>query len=141
LDIHRLSDPRMAVVMFKNMIALTCLSLILDLSGHAPVADPNAQIQTTGSHKPVIVGIRDGLWLYTQAHTLAKVVGHPDAVVIATGDWEEWNVPLSRFTSAGVSLNSVNRIILGVEDRISPKAGGAGKLSIDDIRLTRMDAP
>jgi len=70
-----------------------------------------------------------------------KVVSHPDPAAIATGNWEEWNIPLSQFTSAGVSLNSVKKIIIGVGDRISPKAGSAGKLYIDDIRLTRAATP
>jgi hypothetical protein len=67
-----------------------------------------------------------------------KVVSHPDPAVIATGNWEEWNIPLSQFTSAGVSLNSVKKLIVGVGDRLSPKAGKAGKLYIDDLRLTRV---
>jgi regulation of enolase protein 1 (concanavalin A-like superfamily) len=67
-----------------------------------------------------------------------KVVSHPDPAVIATGNWEEWNIPLSQFSSAGVSLNNVKKLIVGVGDRLSPKAGNAGKLYIDDIRLTRV---
>jgi regulation of enolase protein 1 (concanavalin A-like superfamily) len=70
-----------------------------------------------------------------------KVVSNPNPVAIATGSWEEWNIPLSQFTSAGVNLNNVKKILIGVGDRISPKAGSAGKLYIDDIRLTRVDAP
>jgi len=70
-----------------------------------------------------------------------KVVSHPDPKAIATGNWEEWNIPLSQFTSAGVSLNSVKKIIIGVGDRNSPKTGSAGKLYIDDIRLTRVSTP
>jgi hypothetical protein len=32
-------------------------------------------------------------------------------------------------------------MIIGVGDRNSPKAGGAGKLYIDDIRLIRAETP
>jgi hypothetical protein len=32
----------------------------------------------------------------------------------------------------------VKQIIIGVGDRNAPKAGGKGKLNIDDIRLTRV---
>jgi len=64
-----------------------------------------------------------------------KVVSNPDRSLIATGDWEACKVPLSEFTSAGVNLNSVKKLVLGVGDRSSPRAGGTGKLYIDDIRL------
>jgi hypothetical protein len=70
-----------------------------------------------------------------------KVVSNLDTVMIATGNWEEWNIPLSQFTSAGVNLNGVKKLIVGVGDRNAPKAGGKGKLNIDDIRLTRVSTP
>jgi len=68
----------------------------------------------------------------------SKVVSHPDTLVIATGGWEEWNIPLSEFTSGGVSLSGVKKVTVGVGSRIAPNSGGgAGKLYIDDLRLTR----
>jgi hypothetical protein len=70
-----------------------------------------------------------------------KVVSHPDPTVIATGSWEQWSVPLSSFTSAGVNVASVIKMTIGVGDRGAPKAGHAGKLYIDDIRLTQVAAP
>jgi hypothetical protein len=70
-----------------------------------------------------------------------KVVSHPDPVAIISGAWVEWNVPLSQITSAGVSLSNVKKLIIGIGDRNAPKAGGAGKVYIDDLRLTRMDTP
>ncbi len=63
------------------------------------------------------------------------VVSNPDKTLIATGNWEQWVIPLSQFTSAGVNLGSVKRVIIGVGDRGAPKAGSSGKLYIDDIRL------
>jgi regulation of enolase protein 1 (concanavalin A-like superfamily) len=66
-----------------------------------------------------------------------KVVTHPDPTVISTGTWQEWSIPLTQFTSSGLNLTSVKKMLVGVGDRTSPKAGGAGTLYIDDIRLTR----
>jgi regulation of enolase protein 1 (concanavalin A-like superfamily) len=63
------------------------------------------------------------------------VVSNPDKTLIATGNWEQWVIPLSQFTSAGVNLGSVKKMIIGVGDRSAPKAGSSGKLYIDDIRL------
>jgi regulation of enolase protein 1 (concanavalin A-like superfamily) len=65
------------------------------------------------------------------------VVSHPDPTVIATGNWEQWSIPLSQFTSGGVNVGAVRKMIIGVGDRGVPKAGGSGKLYIDDIRITR----
>jgi hypothetical protein len=67
----------------------------------------------------------------------SKVVSNPDTAVIATGAWEQWSIPLSQFTSAGVNLGSIKKMMVGVGDRNAPKAGSSGKLYIDDIRLTR----
>jgi hypothetical protein len=64
-----------------------------------------------------------------------KVVSNPDQTLITTGNWEAWKIPLSEFTSAGVNVNSVKKLYLGVGDRSSPRVGGTGKLYIDDIRL------
>jgi hypothetical protein len=68
----------------------------------------------------------------------SKVVSNPDTTVIATGTWQQWQIPLSQFSNAGVNLGTVQRLTIGVGDRNSPKAGGSGKLYIDDIRLTRL---
>ncbi len=64
-----------------------------------------------------------------------KVVSHPDPMVISTGSWEQWSIPLSQFTSAGVNLGSIKKMVIGVGERSAPKAGNSGKLYIDDIRL------
>jgi regulation of enolase protein 1 (concanavalin A-like superfamily) len=62
-------------------------------------------------------------------------VNNLDKTVIATGNWEQWIVPLSQFRSAGVNLGSVKKMVIGVGDRGAPKPGSSGKLYIDDIRL------
>jgi len=70
-----------------------------------------------------------------------KVVSNPDTGVIASGAWQEWDVPLTAFTSAGVNLGSIKKMVIGVGVPSAPKMGGAGKLYIDDIRLARIAAP
>jgi hypothetical protein len=66
-----------------------------------------------------------------------RVVSHPDPAIIATGAWEAWSIPLSTFTSSGVNVGSIQKIIIGVGDRTTPKVGGTGKLYIDDIRVIK----
>jgi hypothetical protein len=63
------------------------------------------------------------------------IVSYPDAVLVTSAVWVEWRVPLSRFT--GVDLAQVRTLYLGVGDPTSPKAGGAGRLYIDDIRVVK----
>jgi regulation of enolase protein 1 (concanavalin A-like superfamily) len=67
-----------------------------------------------------------------------KMIANPDPAVIATGNWEEWSIPFSEFTSAGINMNGIKKMMLGVGNPSAPKAGGAGKLYIDDIRLPRV---
>jgi len=71
----------------------------------------------------------------------SKVVPVSDPTVIATGAWEACSIPLGELTSAGVNLGGVKKVTIGVGDRVSPKAGGIGKLYIDDLRLTRTENP
>jgi len=71
--------------------------------------------------------------LENQGRTPAVVTLDP-AVLTAT-DWTEQEIPLSRF--AGLDARTVRKMYIGVGNRATPTQGGAGKLYIDDIRLTR----
>jgi regulation of enolase protein 1 (concanavalin A-like superfamily) len=66
-----------------------------------------------------------------------KVVSNPDPTIISTGVWQAWSIPLTELTSAGLNLGSVKKMWVGIGNRTSPQAGNAGKVIIDDIRLTR----
>ncbi len=90
----------------------------------------------TGGNTPETFYVR----LQDSAGT-AKVAANADPSVIATGAWQEWSIPFSQFTSAGINMGSIKKMAVGVGDPASPKAGGSGKLYIDDIRLTRVAAP
>ncbi len=65
----------------------------------------------------------------------AKAVQSTDPTQIATGAWQEVQIPLTDFSSAGVDLSHIKKLYLGIGDRNSPKVGGVGKVYIDDIRL------
>jgi hypothetical protein len=64
-----------------------------------------------------------------------KVAVVSDPALANSNAWTEWKVPLSSFT--GVNLARVKTLYLGVGDRKSPSAGGAGRVFVDDIRLTK----
>ena len=47
--------------------------------------------------------------------------------------WHEWNIDLSELSSAGVDLNDINGITIGIGDGVSP--GGDGYVYFENIRL------
>jgi hypothetical protein len=65
----------------------------------------------------------------------SAVATYPDAVAVTTTTWTGWKIPLSSL--AGVNLAKVKKLYLGIGDRKSPVAGGAGRIYIDDIRVTK----
>jgi len=70
--------------------------------------------------------------LYVALNGTAVVMNeNPAAAQI--GIWTEWNIPLQTFADKGVDLTNVNSIALGVGNKTSPQAGGAGTMYFDDI--------
>jgi regulation of enolase protein 1 (concanavalin A-like superfamily) len=62
-----------------------------------------------------------------------KVVQHPDPAATTYMTWQKWAIPLSEFTAAGVKVNAVKSLTIGVGDKAAPKTGGTGTVYIDDI--------
>jgi hypothetical protein len=76
------------------------------------------------------------------------VVAYPDAAITSDAQWTEWRIPLGSFTGVkgsqtqnsafGVpNLAKVKLLYIGVGDRKTPVKGGAGRIYIDDIRVTK----
>ncbi len=65
----------------------------------------------------------------------SAVAVNADPAAVKATTWMEWKLPLSSLT--GVNLAKVKRLYIGVGDRAKPVAGGAGRLYIDDIRVTK----
>jgi hypothetical protein len=63
------------------------------------------------------------------------VVTHPDPAATALTAWTEWSIPLSDFT--GVNPARIKKMYVGVGDRKNPVPDGAGRIYIDDIRITK----
>jgi hypothetical protein len=63
------------------------------------------------------------------------VVSHSDPGMVSTTTWTEWTIPLSSFPA--VNLVKVKKLYIGVGDKKAPVAGGAGRICIDDIRVTK----
>jgi hypothetical protein len=62
-----------------------------------------------------------------------KVVNHPDVEAVQREVWQEWNIELTQF--APVNVKMVKKMYIGVGNRVTPTAGGSGKIYIDDIRV------
>jgi hypothetical protein len=62
-----------------------------------------------------------------------KTVVHPNPEATVATTWQQWQVPLSDLSAAGVNLTSVKKTSIGVGSRTSPTPGAAGVLYIDDI--------
>jgi len=60
-----------------------------------------------------------------------------DQAMVTRPQWTEWRIPISLFTTLGVDMTRVKKLVIGVYDK--PDAGGAtGILYIDDIRVIRV---
>ncbi len=84
--------------------------------------DPN------NSAEPLYVAVKDSL-------SRTKVVTHANPDAAMSNSWQEWNIDMKEFISAGLNLASVKTMYIGLGNRVSPKAGGTGTIYIDDIRL------
>jgi hypothetical protein len=76
--------------------------------------------------------------LYIAVEDASKKVGivaYPDKAITSTAQWTQWKIPLSSIT--GVNLAKVKKLYIGLGDRATPAAGGAGRIFIDDILLTK----
>jgi len=65
----------------------------------------------------------------------AAFVTHADPAATAIGAWTEWAIPLTSFT--GVNPAKVKKMYFGVGDRKNPVPDGAGRIYIDDLRVTK----
>jgi hypothetical protein len=98
----------------------------------------------TGSWDAQAIGVAQGsntpgpLYVLVQDSAgKSNIVNHPDPAATTTASWQPWRIPLSVFTSAGVKMTNVKKMVIGVGDRASPKADGAGMLYLDDIGFGR----
>jgi hypothetical protein len=62
-----------------------------------------------------------------------KTIANPDPAATGRMGWQQWLIPLTDLTSAGLKATAVESLTIGVGNRTSPSAGGAGMIYIDDI--------
>ncbi|HPC97100.1 MAG TPA: sugar-binding protein [Sedimentisphaerales bacterium] len=69
----------------------------------------------------------------------SATVVNADGAVTVRATWQEWMIPYSALS--GVNLGRVEKMVIGVGSKTSPKAGGTGTVYIDDIGYGRSVAP
>jgi hypothetical protein len=110
-----------------------------EFSGVATTGNVTGQWQTAsiGLEQPV-GNAADTLYVAVEDNAgKAAVVAHPDPLAVLRPEWQAWHIPLEEFTSAGVKMNRVQRMYIGVGERDNPASGGAGLIYIDDITFGR----
>jgi len=73
----------------------------------------------------------------TDSSNKSKTVVSADAFATARTGWQQWLIPISEFTSAGVKMNAVKSIVIGAGNKTAPTAGGTGIMYIDDVGFGR----
>ena len=64
-------------------------------------------------------------------------VVYPDAAASLATTWQQWDIPLSTFSSTGVNLKAVKSLSVGVGNPKAPAVGGTGQVYIDDIQVRK----
>jgi hypothetical protein len=106
--------------------------------------DNVAATGATGQWRSTEIGLtrNDPATLYVAIQDstgMVKAVPSTDPGLVNVTDWTEWKIALSEF--AGVSLNRVKKMFIGVGDRDAPTPDGHGMLFIDDIRVVKPAPP
>ncbi len=102
------------------------------VSGSWQVAEIGLAQSAGNSAEPVYVTVTDS------AGTAAPLM-NPDPLASGRPSWQQWKIPLSDLTAAGMKATAVKSLTVGVGNRTAPVKGGAGTLYIDDIAFGNPD--
>jgi len=129
------SDMYVGLAVTSNNLDAPCVGEFSDVTISGNVSG-GWQVGDIGGNNPA--NTPDTLYLAVKDSAgRVATIEHPDPDALLSIDWQAWNTPLSQLASAGVNTASVVKMYIGAGDRAKPAAGGAGKLYIDDIRVTR----
>ena len=121
------------------------LALTSHSSGNATVAEfsgVSMEGGVSGQWQVAEIGVDhpgnspDALYVLVEdAAGTTGMVRHPDPEATLLETWQEWNIALSDFATAGVNLAAIKAMHIGVGDPIQPLPSGAGRIFIDEIRV------
>lgn len=136
VNITMSSQVYIGLVVTSHNTSQACVARFSDVSFTGSVAGP-WQVAEVGVAQ-IPGNTPETLYLIAEDSSgRSKMVSHPDPGVIATGNWEVWDIPLSQFSSAGLDLKAIRGLTIGIGNRNSPAPGGRGKVYIDQIRLIK----
>jgi hypothetical protein len=106
------------------------------------VSFPNNATLTAQIWTDVDIGIvsnrTEPMYVALTSGSKAAVVYHDDPNAVNIENWTQWPIPLQRFASQGINLNSVDKLAIGFGAKGDmTKPGGSGIMFFDDIRLYR----
>ncbi|MBP8304396.1 MAG: hypothetical protein KBE04_09745 [Phycisphaerae bacterium] len=139
-------NPQTIVMARDVYIGLAVTSHVTGVACGARFSGVSTTGAVTGTWQPADLGVAQAaggdvlepVYLVVEdSEGKSKVVAGLDPTVTIPGAWEEWAIPFSDLRAGGVNLSSVRKVTIGVGNNVSPKAGGTGKLYIDDLRLTK----
>ncbi len=125
------ADTCIGLAVTSHNVAMPAIAEFSDVSFTGAVTG-DWQVEAIGAKQPS----NDPAPLYVAIEDDAgkvKTITHPDPAAVLAIAWQQWLIPLSDLTSAGVGLTSVKKMTIGVGDRGNPIPGGAGVIYIDDI--------
>jgi hypothetical protein len=106
----------------------TCEFDSISTTGGVTGSWQGAQIESARSNDAA------GMYVIVQ-DSAGKSATATNATAANAAAWTQWKIPLSDL--AGVNLAKVKKLTLGVGDRQNPVAGGAGRVYIDDIQVSK----
>jgi hypothetical protein len=106
------------------------ISFTGNVSGAWQVAEIGATQPAGNSAEGLYVTIKDN-------SGKSKTVMNANAAATAEVGWQQWKIPLSEFTAAGVKMNAVKSMTIGVGNKAAPAKGGTGTLFVDDLGYGR----
>jgi hypothetical protein len=134
VDILMPSPVYIGLVVTSHVTDVVCqaefseVSTTGNVTGDWQLADVGVTQNTGNEPEQLYVSIED-------SSGTSKAYEHPDNpnAVLLSG-WQQWDIPFSVFSDAGVDLTSVQKLSIGVGDQAAP-LNGTGTLYIDDVWL------
>jgi len=97
----------------------------------------NWQVAEIGAVQPAGNSV-EGMYVTIKDNSgKSATVMNPDTAATVRPAWQHWTIPLSEFGAAGVKMNAVKSMVIGVGSKTAPVKGGAGTLFLDDIGFGR----
>jgi hypothetical protein len=125
------------LVVCSHVAGTTCAAQFSSVSTVGTVTS-QWQLAAVGVEQPAGNGLDTFYITVEDSSGKSKTVNHADnPYAVGVGSWTQWKIPLSVFKGAGVKVNSVKKLYIGVGDETKPSQNVSGLLLIDDIAFGR----